>query len=223
MANVDYTTGTEVDAPAKLTITSSKATFTSLDRDDESYHYLDYGADFFETTFSHDFEWQVDSAVNASLASLWSLANTTDDSFGIPTASGDLLYILQGQLSSVVRLTLKESNGGSITNATPITGLSKSTLYYLTVSRVIGGSYGSLILDVYTDSARTSLFGTTSVTLTKDFKFRYYYPIQAYNSGNNALTTTGYVQNTNLNIGGVGSLVNKGLTNDGLTGGRLCI
>lgn len=199
MAELNYTTGATQDVPGKLTVNPFKIDFAALDRDDESYHSHDFGVDFFETEFSHEFEWQVDAMVNGHNSQPWALANTLDDGFGIFQAIEDLFKITQAQSGGVVSLTIGQIINGSITNATAITGLSKSTLYYLTASRTLGGAFGDLTLDVFTDSARTILFGTSSFALTKDFKFQYYYPIQAWNSGNNGLTASGFVQNTVLN------------------------
>jgi len=112
---------------------------------------------------------------------------------------GSLLAVAHGTSPYVTiyngiysHLTLKETNGATDT-IDSYTSLSQNTDYYLTLKRDEAiGTYGTLYAYIYSDSARTTLVDTLTVTLTEKQDFRYLFGMISYDSatGNNAWSGT---------------------------------
>ena len=181
----DFTTYTEVDPNAHITVTSSEVTFTGLTRGEDAYVYKDMGIDHFDGNFEHLIDITISASVDSALNFLWSLTNLIDDMKGIADVAGDSLSIeFYGNATDGPIIRIAELNSGTwATTANYLVTL--GTTYYLKIRRdETVGTYGTLYCYIYSDSARTNLLTTLSLALTKTQDFRYIYVTQTYNSAN---------------------------------------
>lgn len=192
----DYTDYTEVDVPTRVTVAANTLTIANLDQDEEVYLYYDFGADYFDG----DFEFQFDSMVNAGTnehAYIWGLANDVDDLYATAiTNNKDCLFVRRAATGATA--TLSEYNSGSGISRQSITLLSAVT-YYFTIRRDESiGTYGTLYLYIYSDSGRSTLVSTCTVTLTEKKDFRYLYAMSAYKNGSTGKSLNGTISNLRL-------------------------
>lgn len=199
MALEDYTGYTETDPNSRFSVATNTITVTGLSSNEDAYVYDDKGVDHFEETYNHTFDAQVTSASTTATLVPWSLANIVDDAWGIQgNASEDGHEVFFINNSGTLEIRLREIDGASFYTDI-FSGFSLSTRYYFTVERVSGGSFGIVNCYIYSDSARTTLVDTLSLTLHADHKFRYVYAAQSFNIPVVA-SLSGDVQN--LDIGG---------------------
>jgi len=199
MAYEDLTTFTEVDPNSHIAVTSARATFAALTRDEDAYVYKDWCEDYFNDNFEHLLEAYASGKITYGLAVIWGLANTIDDLAGIIAASGDELCIVLFYDYNNTRWLLRLREVDSGTEYQEDIEISEGTQYWLKVKRDESvGTYGTLYLYVYTDSGRTNQVGGSPVSIAlhsskKDF--RYSYAIQSYDSDNPTINISGWAQN----------------------------
>ena len=184
MALQDFTTWTEVDPNSHITVTSTKITFNPLIRNEDAYVYKDYGAAFWSGDFSHDFTLKIDSGANnvGGVIGGWLLANNIDDFKGLQDAGYDFL-VMQLNMNTTESVTVYEVILRERYSSTYYSDIwsgqaAEDTVYYCTLSRDEAvGTYGTLYLDFYSDSGRTSLVKAMSVTLHANLDFRYLFAL----------------------------------------------
>lgn len=71
--------------------------------------------------------------------------------------------------------------------------ISPGTVYYFTLTRAAGN--GSATLKVYTDSTRTTLFDTLTISGLGTTKWRYFYAASGYNVNDGTVYVSGYYEN----------------------------
>lgn len=176
----DFTTYTKVDPNFHIGLVGTNHVDFNAYRNEDAYLYKDKGVNH----FSGDFEHKIDvKAVSSSTAygnpQVWALANLVDDYVGIDVANGDELCVLiYASSATVFQLYLRELYVGTeYTSA--YYQVTAGTMYYLTIKRA--GT--ALTCKVYSDSARTILLATLSLTLHGTVSFRYVYASQTYNDG----------------------------------------
>lgn len=213
----DFTTYTEVDASAVLTQTTARATATVLSRNTTAYLYYDFGAGHFSGDVEFVFTSQI-TAVPAPAAGrlggvigMVALCNTLGD---VITWRGSLPAIHCFMYNSTDAGTaqqyyLEEGNSGGtyVDNSINLTSLG---IYYPRFERDESvGTYGTIYLYIYSDSGRTTLVDTLSLTLhTAKYDFRY---LETTFSADDNLgvnrTLSGYVEDLDLQDG----VVRRGL------------
>jgi hypothetical protein len=178
----DLTTYSEVDGNAKLTVTSTTATLSG-GTDNTLYSlYKDKGADYFDA-LDFDFEFRLNTTVQTDSMIALSLVNTaTPSTYSYGASGADDLHIgLYWYNALFLRLIKGQWVAQDNYNA------SVNTTYYCTVTRDAGGDV--ITLKVYSDSARTTLLDTLTLSGFSGLKWRYIY----------ALTTTKWNENNALN------------------------
>lgn len=181
----DFTTYTEVDAGAKLTITASRITAANLLRNEDSYVYKDYTAGFFNA-LDIDFEVFISSASDAGqgIAVIGLTVSTVNDTTAWGTSDIGVLFLAE--------TTIRLIRGNQVAFDNSIT-LTVNTLYYCTLSRAT--SSDTVTCTIYSDSGRTSVVDTLSISgYGTGTTYRYLYGLASFNT---AETTRwdGYVQN----------------------------
>lgn len=165
----------------------------SLSRDVSVYLYRDFGISHFDD-FTHNVDFNVISMTGSTRVdcSIWAIANTINDVHSIYSANEDLLYIGVSKLPIIGNiLILLESIGGTVQSDYYV--INFSTDYYLTIQK----NKRLLSCAIYSDSARSSLLNTLSLTLISDKTFRYLYAMSSYNFGISA-AWTGTISNLSL-------------------------
>lgn len=195
----DFTTYTETDPTSKITITSTKVDWAALSSGTSARVLVDKGASFFDGDFEIHWEGFLNTtttdgsggnAIAVANINNLSVANNTDDQLRV-----------RFQDEGNARFNLQEGNGGSMVQ--DFDGLTLSTLYYCKFVRDESvGSFGTLYNYVYSDSGRTTLVATQTLTLRGFVDFRYLYAMSGQESGTDSLT--GYVQNFDIISGGGG-------------------
>jgi len=203
--NEDFTTYTELDPGADITVAASKLTFVDLDsRNTDSWVYKDMGVDYYSGDFEHLMEGETGSGSTDDdcFGIYWAMSNSVDDILGIDNASGDVLYTFfhpNAAGNGPNYVYLREVDGGT-SYSTVIVSLSEDTTYYLKVKRDEAvGTYGTIYVYVYSDSARTNLVDSVSLTLNTSKKdYRYIYGTNTYNDGTTGSQYDGFVQNFDI-------------------------
>ncbi|KKM73618.1 hypothetical protein LCGC14_1408640 [marine sediment metagenome] len=198
MATEVLTTYTETDPNSKIAVTTSRATWTSLARNEDAYVYFDKGVAFFDGDFVIEFDLHtILSETDAQF--VWcALANVVDDFRGIEINSEDMQGVRFSRPAAAgasFRAILTEIDGGTRREATVIT-LTHLTNYYLKFYRDESvGTFGTIYLVVYSDAARTVIVSSVALGLATSKKdFRYIYAIMSANQGTTK-ATSGWTQN----------------------------
>ena len=192
MATENFTGYTEVDTGADLTVTASKADANDVLGNVDCYLYKDFTANHFDA-LDIDYEIYIEDPVVDLGFGGPGLANAV----GTPGGTADWAA------TDPYAATFHHSNGsvyfrlmkGDDTGEDDYIA-SKDTLYYCTLSRAAGNDTVSLL--IYSNSARTTLLDTLSVSGFGTTKWRYCYAFAAFTSGM-AREWDGYVQNLDLN------------------------
>jgi hypothetical protein len=201
MAIEDFTTYTEVDPNSRISVTSSTITATALPRNEDSYVYDDKGVAHFDGDFEHLITTKTTNVLSVSVCGSWVLTNTVDDLFGLITANESFLILQHNSGSSYL---LREFiSGTAYTDSATLTG---GQTYYLTINRDESiGSFGQLTCLIYSDSGRTILVDTLTLSLHAKLDLRYVFGLMTFNDGN---TSTGNFVFSDLDLGeAVGGIV----------------
>ena len=216
MAVENFLTYPEVDPNSRITVTSSRVTWASLDRNETAYVASDKGTDFFDGDFVHLLTASMTSNSGSSTVYGWALTNTLDSLYAIDAASGDYLGLNYYGYSATRQLVLAECDGGAVyaSNAYSIT---LTTVYYVKIVRDEAvGTYGTLYCYIYSDSARTTLLATLTLTLhTSKKDFRYVHAVNSWDSSETPHIQSGYTEH--LTIEGGGASVLPEVTQQALT------
>ena len=183
----DFTTFTTLDPNTDFTVSATNITVNTMRLDIDAWSYDDGGAGYIEGNFSFNFEITHDglSSAGSNIASCFALTNIVDDWQFILDNSGDELCVMVRESGGVLGLELIEIDGGTKYQGANITGLTSGIKYYATIYRDESvGAYGTIYLDLYTDSARTTLFGSSVRDLHSSKKdYRYLWAVQSRNVG----------------------------------------
>lgn len=200
MATEDFTAYTEVDPNSRITVTSSRVTWASLPRNEDAYVYADKGVGHFAGDFEHLLTIRDEMSGDATgLVAFYVLANAVDDVFALYFSHRLVqLDVINGTIrlgcgnSSSFPLDFTSAYGGAFTR-------------YLEIERDESiGTYGTMYCRIYTDSGRTMLEDTLSITLTTEkTDWRYVYPCATSNSGT-TVARSGFSENLDLQEGGGG-------------------
>lgn len=179
MAAIDLANFREYDLPSKLTVTSSSVSFSGVSRNEDVWVYESRGYH----DFVFEFDFQVSATGSGSLVNLCGCGNLIDDSL----AQTEYVYARTFYNGTNYTTFVAADNGVIGTQIT----ISPSTRYYCRLTKV--GT--SATYQIYTDSGRTSLLGTSSGTLASDYFYKYLFVVNSYNSGTASTSMTGDVSN----------------------------
>lgn len=200
MSLQNYTTYTETDPNSRYTVTSTKIDVAGLDRSEDAHVYKDFGAGAFSGDFEHKVTVYVNSSSQtSSVARAWMLTNAVDDVNGLRGAAENYIEAYISKASgAIATVTIAEYYS---TNAIDTSiNLSLDTPYYLTIVRDEAvGTYGTLYCYIYSDSGRTTLVDTLTLTLRAAIDFRYVYGANSFNNSTTGFAFTGYVENLDIN------------------------
>lgn len=187
----DFSTYTELDPNSRITITNSKVSRAGLSRGETAYVYKDFGVDYFNGSFEQRFNIQLTSYNAGGLTVFWQMTSDVNNFKWLSdnTKSNLALYTFGNALRLYERDGANEYND----SYTITTG----TNYYVSIVRDEStGTYGTLYAYIYSNSARTTLLDTLSLTLHSSKKdFRYLYACNTYNDAEAGDTTTGFTEN----------------------------
>jgi hypothetical protein len=181
----DFTSYTEVDPGADITVAADTITFTDLSRNVESYVYKDFGTDYWSGDFEHRFKVNYSASAASGLVQVWGMANSVESIENITQHISIWLY--------AGRFYIRERDVSWDAGTSLISGIATDTDYYLKIVRDDSeGTYGTLYLYVYSDLNFSTLIGSTSLALRVKLDFRYIYALSTYNDSN-AATVSGTV------------------------------
>jgi len=187
MALEDFTTYNESDPQGKITVTSTKIDVSDFQQTGTSYVVKDKGADFFDA-LNINFEMYVDSTSDDYIYLPIGIGNAGNNNIN-NFASTD--FYMRG--SDFAGTCTFQIHRGGVTDAS--TGLSLSTLYYCTISRAAGND--TVSIKIYSDSGRSTLVDTISVSGFGTTKWRYLYGF-VNRDVSDANRTVGYIQNMEI-------------------------
>lgn len=196
MAIEDFTTYTKTDPNSRLTVTGSKIAAARLRRNESVFVYDDKGVDHFDA-LDVDFEVFQDSAgVEDGRASI-GFSDTINDCTAWEPDAVHCEIVDQGSRATAVG-PLFFLFRGAHEAADSTTNLSEDTVYYCTLSRAAGSD--TVTLKIYSNTSRTTLVDTLTVTGYRRAKYRYAFGMVNRNDGY-PFGYTGYFQNMDLKEG----------------------
>ena len=197
----DYTTYTEVDPSSWMTKTATVVTFNMPGKNVNCYLYKDKGAAYFDGSFSARMDMRITSGVHDwGTGHPFVVANVLNNVYGIEAADQSALVVevLDGSAGWNWIMVLREHYGGSVYSSSSYS-FAQNTYYYLEFERDESvGTHGTIYLRIYSDSARTTLLDTLSVTLHAKVDFRYLYWMNNYNNGDATSVLNGTFENLSL-------------------------
>ena len=209
----DFTAYTEVDPNNHINYVGTDHVDFQGYRNEDCYLYYDYGVDFFGSDWEHLVDVRVAASNTLAISECWMLSNALDDMNGLFTAEEDLLTIFFYESSlGVINIYLREYYN-AVHYSDSYVGV-ENTWYYFTIQKA-GTAF---TCKIYSDSARTSLLDTLSITLQADHSFRYVFACNSYNAGtaqindldieNLDLQITGDTTHPTYNLMGLNSTLN---------------
>jgi len=191
MPREDFTTYTEVDTANNRIQRTATHVDHAATRNEDTYLYADKGAGFF-TNFEHWVDVRSDFLTASGSGVLYMLSEAVDDRVGLKNASKTYIGVTVYNAAGVYRIYALEGYAGS--EYVSYTTISANTWYYLVITKS-GTSYQ---VKVYTDSARTSLLATLSLTLHADHVLRYVFACNTENDGAGTFLMNDDIDNLNL-------------------------
>ena len=171
----DFTTYEEEDPNSHINVTAHHIDHLAYS-DEAAYVYKDRGVDHFGD-FIHLIDVKSGFEEEESESFMWMLSNDIDDAHGLLVALKTSIGVNFKQVWGDNTVCLHESYGGNRYYTTSFNG-EVDTWYYLAIQK----SGTSLTLKIYSDSERTNLLTTLSLTLQADHKFRYIFPCNTVNT-----------------------------------------
>ena len=181
LTKVDYTTFTKNDPNSHLGIVGTDHLDFDAYRNEDCYLYKDYGVDYFGDFDNHKVDiWLSRTSDSGSQGTVWMLSDDIDDVKGLKDANKDYIrvYVVYSDKLNQ-RIWLEECYNGVTYVDDYFTDTFDYNWRYITIEK----SGTSLICKIYSDSARTTLLDTLSLTLHTDHKFRNLFACNTYNQG----------------------------------------
>lgn len=192
MAIEDFSTYTEVDPNSKIAVGTRRVTAADVDRDEDVYLYKDFGADYFDglaLSFTLLVNATSTPAGGSAAAGGIALSNTIDDLSGHGTTD---INVVIAEETSGFKIFLERGPGTAVDSYLG----SADTVYYCTLTRAAGNDTATL--RIYSDSARTILLDTLTVSGYGASKWRYCYAFVNWNNGQAGADFDGYSQDLEL-------------------------
>lgn len=199
----NFTTYTEVDGggdPGWLSVSENLIDGNTIQQDSDTYVYADKGADHFGASWDIDFTANVIAwkANSWDWCALFGLTNTLDDIRGWDINNNQALNIQAGAnfTNPDNNFFIRDDEDASNDVSADFT---LNTTYYFTFLRT---SETAVSCEIYTDSARTSLFDTIATTITSGRRYRYAELAISYNNSASNQGVTTDISNLDLNEAG---------------------
>lgn len=185
---------TELDPDSRIVIDVNDVNFTDLNRnDDDTYISKDFGVGHF-TSFEHLVETKITAQTTGAVVGFLVYTNTLNDILALTDA---LMFRIYAPSGSAVNYILQEVVAGDNSNFDSFAS-TPNTAYWSEVEKDNEvGTYGTMYIRIYSDSARTVLVDTLSITLRATLNPKYIEVAVSWNDGQDA-STTGYVKNLDL-------------------------
>ncbi len=200
----DTTKWIEADANSRLSVTSTEITATALQNNETAMVYQDFGAGAINTSVSARFRVKVNTVATGAVVGCFGVADVLATMYDtIWTSSSNSWFVYIGNAAGVTRLYIAEAGGGLshyyIASSDPINV--GQNYYCEVVYNEASGTYGSLTMNIYTDSGYSTLFDTLSLTLHEKFSFRYAYAVNAYDAPAQAFAITCEIGDLSISTG----------------------
>ncbi len=190
----DFTEFTEVDSGGDITITASKMDVDTMPKGANSYTYKSYGAGHFGD-FDHlldVYTGNEDTGAWGNYAGCWAVVDTPGTKADAEYTHNEGIYLFVLRPDASRKFTLVDYSNDEDDSG----GISVNTKYYLTISR----SSTTATCLIYTDSGRTNLHDTLSITCGIT-AYEYAQGVCSQEqSGNNEASY--YIENLDLQEGG---------------------
>jgi len=175
----DFTTYTEVDPNSHIGLVGTNHVDFQAWMNEDAYLYKDKGVDHFGTSWEHKIDVKYVSQLTSHAAALWMLSNDIDDLYGLYSAGKPAILVYAFYTGSASVMSIREYYQGVAYESSWFT-MTAGTMYYLTVKR--DGT--AVTCKIYSDSARTNLLATLSLTLHGGQpSHRYVWVADEYNNG----------------------------------------
>jgi len=182
----DYTL---VDPNSRVSRTATSQTITLVPNGEEAYSYYDAGVGYFSGDFTVQFKLNVPftgaDSQNGQFG-IWGVSNNIGDFYTQRVAVAELIGLQVYAISSGRQDYQLYLSTEWMSVDDTLTSLLCNTDYYITITRDDdggGAGKGLMTVTVYTDSARTAVFGTITQQLNLQKDLRYVYSFSSWNVG----------------------------------------
>jgi len=199
MAIEDFTTFNSINTAIQagtIAIAQTRNTFTTMQNDDDSAGWVgdDKGADYFGSTFTHSFEFNINGIVgNWGTHFVWGVSNVTSNNWRLDNLEAVGVRFAWDEGASKIVLEDTETDT-SDTFASAQTDL----LYYCTVERT---ALNSITCKIYTDAAKSLTSDALTIALSNMRNYQYGFGLMGIDQENNAYSLSGYTQNLDFAAG----------------------
>jgi len=180
----DLTQAIELDPNSTIALDRFEVVATAINNNETAYLGYDFGDEYF-TEIDHKFSYlPLSDTNNGAIVLAWMLSDTLQGSKELYDAGGAFFNLYYYDSNERTILWENPPGGGGSTDTFTHTA---GTRYWIRVWRELAGSAnGDLYAYIYTDAAMQTLADTLVVTLsTAIYHFRYYYPVNSWNTGGN--------------------------------------
>jgi len=189
----NFTTFTEVDVPGRLMQDATRSSFTGL-RGDDADIYLYKAIVSTLTDFTQEFEFYIDAADPTGTdrsAALVSYVQDLDDWEANRAGSKNQISVMVDLVAAgpAPRVAIVETNGTMVYTSAATYSPAMDTLFYCTFVKL----GADVTLYIYSDSGRTTLVATLTLTLQAAYAISYVMAPQSNGSGD-ADEISGYIQ-----------------------------
>jgi hypothetical protein len=191
----DFTTYTEVDPGADITVAASTITMSSMDtRNSTSYVAKDFGTARFDGDFSFITKINLSAISHTSLFSVVAVSDELEELNTVDTNGNNYLALMvYGQSGSYI-VSLYDCWGGGLQAQVGAVTLTAGTDYWVKYYRDESVStYGTLYAEIYSDASLSTLVESVSKELRIKTDFRYVYGVSSYDNGVASKTVSGTV------------------------------
>jgi hypothetical protein len=193
----DFTSYTEVDPNSHITKTANHID-AKLYRNEDAYVYKDNGVNHFGSSFTHLIGTKPVAHYDNGECGIWAVAQGIGSIDSADAGNELTVYWYYHNTYHYVLYIHERYNSVSYETRTGVVDqFVAGTWYYLKIVK----SGTSFTLYIYSDSARTNLITSISLTLHADISYQYCYGCLSWNSGN-AYWLQAYIDNLDLQEGG---------------------
>jgi len=178
----DFTTYTEVDENADISVVTDTITVSTMAKTSDGYVYFDKTAGHFDGDFTHLGAYNVDDNQNNAQVQCWAMSNSLGSQNDIDVAGGDVLSLEMLGSNPTPTMFVIDIDAGTFNNSSGL-ALAEDTDYWSKIVRDESiSANGDLAISIYSNASRTTLVGTRNLNLSSSKKdFRYIYGMMGTN------------------------------------------
>ena len=177
----DLRTYTEVDPNSRIAVTQYKADMTLVSRDEAASVYIDMGVGAIDD-FEHRGEFVVNAQTDRGEVCCWAISNVADDAQAWTDNADEAVHLSYTFAAGYLFVTFRNNENG---DEETLSGINLGVRWWWTIDRL---SDTILRLRLFSESSRTTLIDTMTVSVASGRTHRLLYAANSFDSGEAAKT-----------------------------------